>query len=260
MARPLGQHFLNHPGILKRIVDVADVRPEDLVVEFGAGKGSLTAFIAERGCRVIAIELDRTLYRVLRERFRFAENVEILREDIMRFDLNSLPPYKIVSNIPYYITTPIIFRLLEEGGSLLLAVLTVQKEVAERIIAPAGSKRYGVLSVMVQMVADAEIAFYIPKGLFVPPPKVDSAVLKLTKRASPRVPVSDMRLFKKVVKTAFRQRRKYIANSLKGLISNPKDLLNDIGITPTRRPETLTIEEFARIAEAIQSRREEPSP
>jgi 16S rRNA (adenine1518-N6/adenine1519-N6)-dimethyltransferase len=234
---------------------MSGLKEDDLVVEIGAGKGRLTEFIAERVSRVLAIEVDRRLCRELMEKFSDKDNVEVVCEDVLKFDFTTLPPFKVIANIPYYITTPILFRLLNDPVPLITATLTVQKEVAERIIASAGTKKYGVLSVMVQFVADVEVLFYIPKGAFVPPPKVDSAVVFIKRLPAPRVTVSDRRLFRKVVKTAFRQRRKTIANSLKPIRPDIKELLSEIGISPNRRAETLTLEDFALITEVVKSRK-----
>jgi 16S rRNA (adenine1518-N6/adenine1519-N6)-dimethyltransferase len=229
------------------------LKEDDLVVEIGAGKGRLTEFIAEKVSKVLAIEVDRRLCRELMEKFSGREEVEIVCGDVLKFDFTALPPFKVIANIPYYITTPILFRLLEDSVPLITATLTVQKEVAERIVASAGTKKYGVLSVMVQFVADVEVLFYIPKGAFAPPPKVDSAVVFIKRLSVPRVSVSDRRLFRKIVKTAFRQRRKTIANSLKPIRSDIKDLLLEVGVSPDRRAETLTLEDFALITEAVKS-------
>lgn len=249
--RRLGQHFLFDPSILSRIADAAGLSSDDTVVEIGPGPGTLTAILAERASRLIAIELDRGLYEKLKARFGGIPSVEIVHADALDYPFNLLGKFKVVANIPYYITTPIIFRLLEEKDRLLSMTLTIQKEVAERIVAGPGSKDYGVLSIMVQYLCDTEIAFFVPKGAFRPVPKVDSAVIRLVVRERPLVTVSDEQLFFRVVKTAFSQRRKMLSNSLKGLGPSVVAALEEAGVDPMRRPETLGIGEFAGISETL---------
>ncbi|HHN65143.1 MAG TPA: ribosomal RNA small subunit methyltransferase A [Nitrospirae bacterium] len=252
MKRRLGQHFLFEPQILERIVSSAGLGREDLVVEIGPGKGRMTEMLARQAGRVIAIEYDRYLCEELKTRIGNVKNIEIVCEDVLRYPFNALPPFKVVANIPYYITTPIIFKLLEGGVRLETATLTVQKEVAERIIALPGGKDYGVLSLMVQYYTEPAILFYISRKAFVPPPKVDSAVIHLRRRERPPVIVSDEAMLFRVIKTAFSQRRKTLSNALKPLSRNIRDILEELGIDPKRRAETLTIEDFARITEALK--------
>lgn len=248
MKRPLGQHFLHHKHILERIVDVSGITGEDIVVEIGPGKGLLTELLALRAAKVIAIELDMLLCEQLKRKFFLDEKVEIVCEDVLRYDFRSMPPFKVVANIPYYITTPIIFKILREDVLLKTATITVQKEVAERMVAGPGTKKYGVLSLMVQYLADVEIAFRIPRGAFSPPPMVDSAVVLIRKLPEPRVRVKNPGFFKKIIKRAFQHRRKTLQNALKG-ITGIEDALRNAGIDPRARPETLTIEDFARLSD-----------
>jgi 16S rRNA (adenine1518-N6/adenine1519-N6)-dimethyltransferase len=250
----LGQHFLFDPSILERIIRVAGIEPGDTVVEIGPGKGDLTTLLSEKAEEVIAIEYDMYLCNQLRERFPETGKIKLYCGDALKYPYRLLPPFKVVANIPYYITTPIIFRLLEVGDRLISATITVQNEVAERIVASPGGKDYGVLSVMVQYYTEPEIAFRIPGGAFVPPPRVDSAVIHLKTLSGPRVSVSDEKIFFRIVRTAFSQRRKTLANSLKPLKRDTKALLVEAGIDPARRPETLSMEEFARIAEILTER------
>jgi len=244
----LGQNFLSDTSILSRIISAADLSPEDTVVEIGPGPGRMTRLLAERAKRLIAIELDRALYERLKGDFIAYGNVEIIHGDVLRYPFETLETFKVVANIPYYITTPIIFRLLQAKGHLRSMTLTIQKEVAERIVAQPGGKDYGVLSISTQYYAVPELKFIIPREAFWPVPKVDSAVLHMKARKEPAVFVSDEAVFFRVVKTAFSQRRKTLSNSLKSLSKDIKDVLHRAGIDPQRRPETLSLEEFANLS------------
>jgi 16S rRNA (adenine1518-N6/adenine1519-N6)-dimethyltransferase len=249
----LGQNFLFDSSILNRIIDSAGVSGEDTVVEIGPGPGTLTRLLADRVKKVVAIELDQGLYDRLRAALIGYRNIELVHGDAMKFPYEDIGQFKVVANIPYYITTPIIFRLLDAKKNLRTMTLTIQKEVAERIVAPPGGKDYGVLSIMVQYVARPEMRFIIPKEAFKPVPKVDSAVVHMVILERPVVPVDDESMFFRTVRTAFSQRRKTLSNSLKGLVQDPKEALAAAGIDARRRPETLSIEEFARLADALCS-------
>jgi 16S rRNA (adenine1518-N6/adenine1519-N6)-dimethyltransferase len=253
--RRLGQHFLFDPSILGRIVDAAGLSTEDTAVEIGPGPGALTRLLAERAKKVVAIELDEELFRRLRIELAGYMNIELIKGDALKFPFHTLGRFKVVSNIPYYITTPIIFTLLDAGRNLETMTLTIQKEVAERIVAAPGGKDYGVLSIMVQYCASPELKFIIPKEAFRPAPRVDSAVVHIEMLHGPRVRVKDEEMFYRVVRTAFSQRRKTLANSLKSFGQNVKDILARCGIDPQRRPETLSLAEFARLADLLM---EEP--
>jgi len=246
--RHLGQNFLYDPSILKRIINVAELNREDIVAEIGPGYGILTKMLAETVKSVIAIELDEELYRILKTGLAEYKNVELIHGDALKYPYENLPEFKVVANIPYYITTPIIFRLFEVKRNLKSMTLTVQKEVAERITASPGGKDYGVLSIMVQYYAKPSIKFIIPKGAFRPVPKVDSAVVHIEILEMPSVDVKDKEFFFKVVKTSFSQRRKMLSNSLKSIRENVEEWLVKAGIDSKRRPETLSIEEFARLS------------
>jgi 16S rRNA (adenine1518-N6/adenine1519-N6)-dimethyltransferase len=246
--RHLGQHFLHDPSILRRIVQVAQLNTEDLVVEIGPGFGRLTKMLAEIVKKVIAIELDDTLFEKLKTGLAEYKNVELIHGDALKYSYEDLPDFKVVANIPYYITTPIIFRLLDARKNLKSMTLTVQKEVAERIVAKPGGKDYGVLSIMVQYYAKPDLRFIIPKEAFRPMPKVDSAVLYIKILERPSVDVEDKEIFSRIVRTAFSQRRKMLSNSLKNICGDVKEWLAAAGIDSNRRPETLSIEEFARLA------------
>ena len=253
--RYLGQIFLCDPSILRRIIQVAQLSKEDLVVEIGPGWGKLTRMLAERVKKVIAIELDERLFEGLKTELAGYDNLELIHGDALKYPYENLPEFKVVANIPYYITTPIIFRLLKAKKNLKSMTLTIQKEVAERIVAAPGGKDYGVLSVMIQYYAEPRLKFIIPKGAFRPVPKVCSAVVHFKILERPPVSVKDEEYFFRVVKTAFSQRRKMLSNSLKSLsidIIDIKDKLTEAGIDSSRRPETLCIEEFARLSNVLK--------
>jgi 16S rRNA (adenine1518-N6/adenine1519-N6)-dimethyltransferase len=245
----LGQNYLYDPSILTRIIQVAQLSIDDLVVEIGPGHGRLTKMLAEHAKKIIAIELDGDLFERLKIDLIDYRNVELIHGDALRYPYETLPEFKVVANIPYYITTPAIFKLLDARQHLSSMTLTLQKEVAERIIAKPGGKDYGVLSIMVQFHARPHLAFIIPRGAFRPVPKVDSAVITLKILKTPLIDVKDESLFKCVVKTAFSQRRKVLSNSLKALRGDAKEWLDRAGIDQNRRPETLSIEEFCRLAD-----------
>ena len=279
--RHLGQVFLYDPSILRRIIQIAQLSKDDLVIEIGPGRGRLTKMLAERVRNVIAIELDERLFEELKVHLAGYNNVELVHGDALKYPYEDLPEFKVVANIPYYITTPLIFRLLEakqrrrierateiippnhplvERGedfqvrrNLKSMTLTIQKEVAERIVAAPGGKDYGVLSVMVQYYTEPRLKFIIPRSAFRPIPKIYSAVVHFKVRQDPPVSVTDEGLFFKVVKTAFSQRRKMLSNTLKGLREDIKDKITEAGIDPNRRPETLSIEEFARLSDVLKS-------
>jgi 16S rRNA (adenine1518-N6/adenine1519-N6)-dimethyltransferase len=249
--RHLGQHFLYDPSILNRIIEVAELQQEDLVIEIGPGHGRLSKLIAEKVKKLIAIELDENLYEKLNTELSEYKNLELIHGDALKYPFENHPEFKVVANIPYYITTPIIFRLLDTKQNIKSITITVQKEIAERIIAKPGKKDYGVLSIAVQYHTQPSLKFIIPKGAFRPAPKVDSAVIHMKILNKPSVLVTDERMFFKIVKTAFSQRRKMLSNSLKIISSDVKTWLNKTGIDPKRRPETLSIEEFAELANTI---------
>jgi len=247
----LGQNFLYDPSILLRIIETADLSGGDTVVEIGPGPGKLTRMLSERVAKVIAVELDRTLFEKLQADLCGYRNVELVNMDALQYPYEDIGDFKVVANIPYYITTPIIFRLLETGKRLKTMTLMVQKEVADRIAASPGTKDYGVLSIMVQYRAVAEKKFGIPKEAFRPVPKVDSAVLHFVIRDEPPVSLKDEEMFSRVVRTAFSQRRKTLANSLKPLTRDVRERLQEADIDPGRRPETLSMKEFAAIADIL---------
>lgn len=257
--RALGQHFLRDAGITRRIVEIAGLTPADFCVEIGPGEGVLTFLLAERAGRLLALEVDEKLVEGLRARLASLAHVEVRLADARRFDYSTLPALRpspegrvvIVGNLPYSVSKPILERLVAARTAVSEMVLTLQKEVAERVAAGPGSKRYGALSVLTQLYCDVRLALAIPPGAFRPPPKVDSAVLHLRVLAGPRVPVGDEARFHRLVKAAFRQRRKTLANALAGglgvSVATARQWLAAAGIDPGRRAETLSLEEFSRL-------------
>lgn len=251
----LGQNFLFDPSILHRIIEAANITPNDVIVEIGPGYGRLTKMLAEVSKKVIAIELDADLYKKLKEILAEYNNIELIHGDALKYPYETLKPFKVVANIPYYITTPIIFRLLEARKFLKSMTLTVQKEVAQRIVAKPNTKEYGILSIVIQYYGDPTIKFIIPRGAFRPIPKVDSALIHIDILKKTRVKVKDEKLFFSIIKTAFSQRRKMLQNSLKTLSSDIKEILLSADIKPESRPENLSIEEFARLADKIADKK-----
>jgi 16S rRNA (adenine1518-N6/adenine1519-N6)-dimethyltransferase len=248
--RSLGQNFLIDAHAAERIVDAADIRPGDTVVEIGPGRGALTRMLAGRSDRLVAIELDDKLCASLAEEFAARDNVEVVHMDALKYELGGLtPPVKVVANLPYNISTPIIRRLIDARGVIHSMVLMLQKEVAKRVAASPGGKEYGFLSVIVQAYADAEILFTLPPGAFKPAPKVDSAVVRITIHGETVHDIPDQMFFTSVVSAAFGQRRKTLRNSLKsggGFLPT-----EDSPIDLTRRAETLSVREFTELAEFL---------
>ena len=249
--KSLGQNFLFDPAILGRIIEAASIGPDDTIVEIGPGPGRLTTLLSKVAKKVVAIELDSDLYIKLQDELAGRENVELVLGDALKYRYDDLGSFKVVANIPYYITTPIIFSLIAARDNLVSMTLTIQKEVAQRIVANSGTKDYGVLSLAVQYHADPEIKFIIPAGAFRPVPKVDSAVIHMHIRKTPKVIVADEALLFKIIRAGFSQRRKTLSNALKPLMPDIKDVLIDTGIDPGRRGETLSMDEFAILAAHI---------
>ena len=249
----LGQNFLIDENVLLKILEAADIKADDTILEIGPGVGALTEKLSQTGARIVAVEIDKKLAPVLSALEKKYENLKIIYDDILSVDLKSIMgdnPFKVVANLPYYITTPIIMHFLENKMNYERLVVMVQQEVAERIVSPPGSKAYGVLSVAVQYRTSANIAFTVHPESFLPPPGVDSAVIVCTKRAVPPVHVSDEQRFFSIVKAAFSQRRKIISNSIKNIGTTAEQTakwLSISGIDEKRRAETLSLEEFARL-------------
>jgi 16S rRNA (adenine1518-N6/adenine1519-N6)-dimethyltransferase len=249
----LGQNFLVDENVVKNIALASELKEEDLVLEVGPGIGTLTQALAETGASVTAVELDKRLIPVLSKTLEGYKNINVINDDILKLDINKAlggKTFKVAANLPYYITTPIIFSFLEQNLPVERLVVMVQKEVAMRMVAKPGSKIYGVLSVSIQYYTRPEIAFIVPAKSFIPAPNVDSAVVVCKKRAVPPVDV-DEKIFFRTVKAAFSVRRKMLNNALKnmGITSEQaKEWLALAGIDSKRRGETLSIEEFANLA------------
>lgn len=251
--RRLGQHFLHDVSILKRMIQIAQLNESDCVVEVGTGHGLLTRLLTERVKKVISIEIDKRLYEKAKQELEDIDNLELVCGDALKYPFEDIKEFKVVSNIPYYITTPLIFRFLEFRKNIKTITITVQKEVAERIVAKPGRKDYGLLSIMVQYYAKPFLKFVIPRKAFKPPPNVDSAVLHIIMLEKPSVRVDNEELFFKIIRAAFSKRRKMILNSIKVFTKDTRKWLNISGIDPMRRPETLTIDEFAKLANSFRN-------
>lgn len=255
-----GQHFLVSRRALDHVLAAADLTRDDTVLDIGAGLGTLTAALAPHAGRVIAVEVDRTLLPALRAAAAPHANVQVIAADIMTTDLGSLfgpgaGPRKIVANLPYNLASTLVVTLLERPLGLRRFVVTVQREVAERMAALPGGKDYGILSVVVQYRAGVSIVARVPASAFVPPPDVESAVVRLDVRPQPACVVRDEALFFRVVRAAFGQRRKTVRNALAGGIPMPaadaEGACGLAGIAPLRRGETLSLQEFALLADAV---------
>ncbi len=253
-SKKLGQNFLIDPQVVDGIVGAADIGPDDRVLEIGPGIGTLTQALAETGAAVTAVELDQRLLTVLEKTLEGYENIRVVHGDILKVDIAremGEGGYKVVANLPYYITTPIVMALLERRLPLERLVTMVQKEVALRMVAKPGSKDYGALSVAVQYYTEPELLFVVPPRSFIPAPAVESAVICCKVRKAPPVEVESEKLFFRVVKSAFGQRRKTLNNALKltGLSSEGVGkILSGAGIDGVRRGETLSLQEFADLA------------
>lgn len=267
--KQLGQNLLLDENINRIMVDAAALTCDDDVIEVGAGLGALTGRLHERARRVLAVEIDRAFMPCLEDRFGAIENVVLFRGDILNHRLSKfveehLPgaqSLKMVSNLPYYITTPVLFHFWETALHFERFVVMVQEEVALRLDAPSGSRDYGVLSIAAQTLAEVDIVHRVPRTCFRPMPKVDSCIVRLRTRTAPRFPGLDTRFLLRVVRAAFGQRRKTLRNSLtrSGALGASKDAvleaLAGTGIDPGRRPETLCIDEFAVLARALYAAR-----
>ena len=259
MSKKLGQNFLIKRGIVDEIVHAAELTPGEPVLEVGPGIGTLTQGLAQSGADVTAIELDRRLLEVLDTTLASYDNVRIIHGDVLKLDVPSImnhKPFKVVANLPYYITTPIIMSLLESKLPIERLVVMVQKEVALRMVAKPGTKDYGALSVAVQYYTEPDIVLDVPPKSFLPAPAVTSSVIRCVLRDKPPVDVIDEKLFFRVVKAGFAQRRKTFANTMKttGLSKDRiEELLAKANIDGQRRGVTFTLQEFADVANAWAS-------
>ncbi len=250
MGRRLGQHFLR-PAAVERLVRAIDPKPEDVFLEIGPGGGALTLPLAARAARVVAVEVDAGLADGLRS--RAPANLTVVSGDALDVDLASLVPPggRLVGNLPYYVSSPLLRRFLELRGRVRDLHVMVQEEVAERVASPPGPKAYGILSVLYALFADVTIPLRFPPGAFDPPPKVRSAVLRARFLERPRADVADLDAFEALLRKAFTRRRRTLENNLRDSYPNLKENLRFLKITSTRRAETLSVVEFARLTEAL---------
>lgn len=255
--KKLGQNFLIDENVVRQIVEAAELSEADTVLEVGPGIGTLTQGLAESKAKVVAVELDTRLLPVLATTLEGYDNVRVVHGDILKVNIMEevgAPEFKVCANLPYYITTPIIFALLEKRLPMERLVAMVQKEVAERMAAQPGGKDYGALSVAIQYYTEPEIAFIVPPTSFIPAPAVDSAVIVCKRRSKPPVEVCDEALFFRVVKAAFSLRRKMLSNSLKNMGIKSEQVakwLELADVDGKRRAETLSLEDFAKLTNSF---------
>ncbi|SUN39811.1 putative dimethyladenosine transferase [Streptococcus constellatus] len=264
--KSFGQNFLTDTNILQKIVDTAEIDKHVNVIEIGPGIGALTEFLAENAAEVMAFEIDERLMPILADTLQEFENVKIINEDILKSDLqawikefaNPELPIKVVANLPYYITTPILMHLIESRIPFSEFVVMMQREVADRISAQPNSKSYGSLSIAVQYYMTAKVAFIVPRTVFVPAPNVDSAILKMTRRDKPAVEVKDEPFFFKVSKASFTHRRKTLWNNLTSCFGKSDEIktrleiaLNNADLSPNVRGEALDLQEFSRLSDSL---------
>lgn len=264
--KSLGQNFIIDPNILRNIVSHADLTKDSAAIEIGPGIGALTEHLARAAGKVVAFEIDQRLLPVLEDTLSPYDNVEIIHSDILEANVKQIMEDKltgikdvmVVANLPYYVTTPILLKLLMDRLPIRGMVVMMQKEVADRITAVPGTKAYGSLSIAIQYYMKAEVAMVVPRGVFMPQPNVESAVIKLTRHETPPVQVIDEDFLFQVSRGSFVQRRKTIINNLQSSLPNGKEkkeiiieCLQKLNIDPSRRGETLSIEEFGRLADEL---------
>lgn len=266
-SKSLGQNFLTDKDVIDGIIDGAEINSKDMVIEIGPGIGVLTAAAAERAGKVLAVEIDSDLMKILDETLRGYDNVKIINENVMKIDLKELISkeagvkynnIKVIGNLPYYATTGIIMNLLESKLPVESITIMMQKEVADRIKEKPGSRTYGALSVAVQYYCEVKVVLDVPKEVFMPQPKVDSTVLRLDMRKEPPVSLISEKMFFNCIKAGFAQRRKTLLNSLTGTgfdKAEIADCLDKAGIDSKRRAETLSLQDFANIANILQEAR-----
>lgn len=259
-----GQNFLIDTHILEKIIDAAEITKEDMVLEIGPGIGTMTQYLCEAAREVVAVEIDDNLIPVLQDTLSEYDNVTVLNQDILKVDIGRIAeeknhgkPIKVVANLPYYITTPIIMGLFESHVPLESITVMVQKEVADRMQVDPGTKDYGALSLAVQYFSNPEVVCVVPPTCFIPQPKVASSVIRLTCHKKPVVEVSDEAFLFKVIRASFNQRRKTLVNGLNNAPAIPVSKENiiktieELGYSPTIRGETLSLQEFATLSEAL---------
>lgn len=260
-----GQNFLIDARVLDKIIAAAEIGPEDCVLEIGPGIGTMTQYLAEQAGKVIAVEIDDKLIPILQETLKDYDNVRIIHQDVMKLDLNELAatenhgkPMKVVANLPYYITTPIIMGLFEQNVPLQNITVMVQKEVADRMQVGPGTKEYGALSLAVQYYAKPYIVANVPPNCFIPRPNVASAVIRLTRYTEPPVAVKNEKLMFQLIRASFNQRRKTLVNGIGNAAQlnytkeQVRQALERMGASPTVRGETFTLEDFARLSDTLE--------
>lgn len=262
--KKFGQNFLINTGILEDIIEAAEITKDDFVLEIGPGIGTMTQYLCESAREVVAVEIDKNLIPILEDTLSAYDNVEVLNDDILKVDIKTLAeernagkPIKVVANLPYYITTPIIMGLFESHVPIDSITIMVQKEVADRMQEGPGSKEYGALSLAVQYYAHPEIVVNVPPSCFMPQPKVGSAVIRLTRHPQPPVDVENESLMFQIIRASFNQRRKTLANGLNnfpGLNLSKETIqkcIEELGVPVTVRGEALSLEQFARLSNII---------
>lgn len=263
--KKFGQNFLVDMHVLEKIIAAAEVTPDDMVLEIGPGIGTMTQYLAEHARQVVAVEIDKNLIPILEETLKDYNNIKLINNDILKVDIKQLAdeynegrPIKVVANLPYYITTPIIMGLFESNVPIENITVMVQKEVADRMQVGPGSKDYGALSLAVQYYAEPYIVANVPPNCFIPRPNVGSAVIRLTRHKIPPVSVADPALMFKLIRASFNQRRKTLQN---GLNNSPEikyskeeiiSAIESLGVSPTIRGEALTLEQFAALANFLK--------
>lgn len=264
--KKFGQNFLIDPHVLDKIIKAAGVTRDDCVLEIGPGIGTMTQYLADQARHVVAVEIDKNLIPILEETLREYENITVINEDILKMDIHKLAedyngsrPIKVVANLPYYITTPIIMGLFESRVPIDNITVMVQREVADRMQAEPGTKDYGALSLAVQYYAEAYIAANVPPNCFIPRPGVGSAVIRLTRHEKPPVEAKDPDLMFRLIRASFNQRRKTLQNGLNNSPDVPYSreviaaAIESLSLPPTVRGETLTLEQFAQLSDCLSS-------
>lgn len=262
--KKFGQNFLINTGILEEIIEAAEITKDDFVLEIGPGIGTMTQYLCESAREVVAVEIDKNLIPILQDTLSAYDNVEVINDDILKVDINTLAsernggkPIKVVANLPYYITTPIIMGLFESHVPIDSITIMVQKEVADRMQEGPGSKEYGALSLAVQYYAHPEIVVNVPPSCFMPQPKVGSAVIRLTRHEQPPVDVENEKLMFQLIRASFNQRRKTLANGLNNFpgLNLSKEVIQqcieELGVPVTVRGEALSLDQFAKLSNII---------
>jgi 16S rRNA (adenine1518-N6/adenine1519-N6)-dimethyltransferase len=268
--KKFGQNFLINTGVLEDIIEASEITKDDFVVEIGPGIGTMTQYLCENAREVLAVEIDTNLIPILKDTLKEYDNVEVINQDILKIDINKIAeeknngrPIKVVANLPYYITTPIIMGLFESHVPVESITIMVQKEVADRMQTGPGSKEYGALSLAVQYYSNPKIVLNVPPSCFMPQPKVGSAVIKLTCHNNPPVEVDNEKMLFKVIRASFNQRRKTLANGLKNYGGIPlskeqiQESIEELGVEANIRGEKLSLEQFAQLSNIINKKLKE---